>query len=1121
MMDIVGIFTGRAWQSLVAALLHTLWQGAILATLLAAALRSLPSYRPGTRYLLALAAQFVVLLAGLLTWSVLEYRPARPGPWTMATAGPVGRVAAPVPERSALAEPLATSGVDATRGDDGASPWTSVVAAAWLLGVALMLLRTAASVGSAAGLARAPRVGDPAVLAMVGRIREALRIGRPIRVVEVAADRGPAVLGVLWPTLLLPAAAISGLPPDALQALLIHELAHIRRYDYLVNIAQMLVESVLFFNPAVWWIGRQARLEREACCDATAVRLTGRPLEYTRSLAEWAGRSRGAAVAAAWAGDRRPGTLLERVRRVLRPSERPAARVSPSGLLLLMLGGPVLLGLLYRGTSAAVGLAAQVLSPAERIERLKATQAEYAPPMPDVDGQGRLKGTIRTADGKEAARPIWLYHSTDRPGRGGIMGTLAQVRSEFSVEVPAGTTWLTAAPDDYAPFVVGPFTVRPGQTIEGISIVLEAGFPAKIAVFDRRGVPVSGARVSAHRLIDGKGSVGAANGWITDDNGVAIISHAVEQPYNVSVQARGYEPLESVRLTPSAGQTKVVTVKPSRPARGVAVDPQGKPVVGAEVRLYLERSENSSHMHGQHGPVLATTDEAGRFTLDTLKEQPTYLVLVKSKAGGLGLSPNLRAGQDGIRVTVGPKLAIKGKVMPSAGVGVGPRVPAAVTVIQFLGADPQQPSTYPLRTRVTVDRDGRFAAGDLFPCETEIEVDGRIVPVHLDGPETSVRIEPSRPAPRTSTRRVVLRVAAPDGAVAATGAIVTHTYKPGDRMPAIDREVPLEGGRAVVEAPVSAHVWYQSHALVGYWFKDGDVAVEPGDGDQVVDIPAAPAGAIAGQVLDGDGKPAVRGVDVSCRTVEPAPGLRGEVFMADNVRVGAEGRFFLSPLPLGGAYAVNVSRGHNRQVSPPLRLDGSNPTARITLTLAHDAVAEGRVVGPDGRPLAGVPVTLELVHPTAGGGWAPPTPTDDRGRFRFDDLNPDLDGYRAIVDARKDYQPAEVRLRPGGPLVSIRLRRGHRIEGRVVDAKTGRPIPGVTVYARRPEWIPGERNLFEAESKTDDQGRFRFSNLPDGAWHLGDRDGLEWESPHKTHAFGVDGPDPVEIRAVRPVRSDR
>src|SRR5262249_47650370 len=160
---------------------------------------------------------------GLLTWSVLEYRPARPAPSTMATAGPVGRVASPVPKRLASAEPLATAGGDATRGDDGASPGTAVVAAAWLLWGALMLLRTAASVGSAAGLARAPRVGDPAALAMVGRIREALRIGRPIRVVEVAADRGPAVLGVLWPTLLLPAAAISGLPPDALHALLIHE----------------------------------------------------------------------------------------------------------------------------------------------------------------------------------------------------------------------------------------------------------------------------------------------------------------------------------------------------------------------------------------------------------------------------------------------------------------------------------------------------------------------------------------------------------------------------------------------------------------------------------------------------------------------------------------------------------------------------------------------------------------------------------------------------------------------------------------------------------------------------------------------------------------------------------
>ena len=97
------------------------------------------------------------------------------------------------------------------------------------------------------------------------------------------------------------------------------------------------------------------------------------------------------------------------------------------------------------------------------------------------------------------------------------------------------------------------------------------------------------------------------------------------------------------------------------------------------------------------------------------------------------------------------------------------------------------------------------------------------------------------------------------------------------------------------------------------------------------------------------------------------------------------------------------------------------------------------------------------------------------------------------------------------------LRRGHVITGRVLDAKTGWPIPGLTIYAYQ---AGGDRrnagDAFEAEAKTDEQGRFRFSNLPKGSWQLNDRDGLEWASPNKSRAFGVDGPEPIEIQASLP-----
>ena len=104
--------------------------------------------------------------------------------------------------------------------------------------------------------------------------------------------------------------------------------------------------------------------------------------------------------------------MRERILRILRPGERPRARISWGGLLVLLVVGPVVLFGLHRGTRVAVKLAAQVLAPAERLERLKVAQAEYAPleQVQETAGEGKgkvtIKGTIRTPDGLPLLKPI-------------------------------------------------------------------------------------------------------------------------------------------------------------------------------------------------------------------------------------------------------------------------------------------------------------------------------------------------------------------------------------------------------------------------------------------------------------------------------------------------------------------------------------------------------------------------------------------------------------------------------------------------------------------------------------------------------------------------------------------
>ena len=96
----------------------------------------------------------------------------------------------------------------------------------------------------------------------------------------------PTVIGWLRPVVLMPASALSGMGPQQLEAILAHELAHIRRHDYLVNLLQTLVETLLFYHPAVWWLSGRIRVERENCCDDLAVSLCGDPYTYAKALAD-------------------------------------------------------------------------------------------------------------------------------------------------------------------------------------------------------------------------------------------------------------------------------------------------------------------------------------------------------------------------------------------------------------------------------------------------------------------------------------------------------------------------------------------------------------------------------------------------------------------------------------------------------------------------------------------------------------------------------------------------------------------------------------------------------------------------------------------------------------------
>jgi beta-lactamase regulating signal transducer with metallopeptidase domain len=194
-------------------------------------------------------------------------------------------------------------------------PWLPAFVLAWVCGVVILSLRVMCGwLWVQRMTSHGVTPASPFWEQLAVRLSRRLHITRRVRLLESTVVDVPTVIGWMKPVVLLPASALAGLSPHQLEAILAHELAHIRRHDYLVNLLQTLVETLLFYHPAVWWLSRRIRAERENCCDDLAVSLSGDAYTYAKALADLeALRGSGAPLVIAANG----GSLVHRVRRLL------------------------------------------------------------------------------------------------------------------------------------------------------------------------------------------------------------------------------------------------------------------------------------------------------------------------------------------------------------------------------------------------------------------------------------------------------------------------------------------------------------------------------------------------------------------------------------------------------------------------------------------------------------------------------------------------------------------------------------------------------------------------------------------------------------------------------------
>lgn len=339
-------------------LVHFIWEGAVLALLLAAALRLFRPASSPRRYGLACFTLAAMPVAFAVTLAVM-LPVAPPPPAALPGIVPVLPLAAPPPG----AVPVA--GFTLARLLDRLA-W---LVPFWFAGVVFFYARGLAGWMAVRRLRRRGVCAVPPVWQVrLDELAARMRLSRPVALLESCFTESPVLIGYLRPVVLLPLGCLTGLSAGQLECLLLHELAHVRRHDYLVNLLQGVIEGLLFYHPAVWWVSGAVRAERENCCDDAVVEMVGDARAYAATLASLEQR-RALAPRAALAAT--GGNLMARIRRLTMEPRRvhnSAAPAVSAGILLVVF--------------AAALAAWPVKTPAQRRPHAAAQAAEVALAVP-------------------------------------------------------------------------------------------------------------------------------------------------------------------------------------------------------------------------------------------------------------------------------------------------------------------------------------------------------------------------------------------------------------------------------------------------------------------------------------------------------------------------------------------------------------------------------------------------------------------------------------------------------------------------------------------------------------------------------------------------------------------
>ncbi|MCF6283686.1 MAG: M56 family metallopeptidase [Candidatus Hydrogenedentes bacterium] len=899
--------------------------------------------------------------------------------------------------------------------------WHSTLSFAWCVGVFLMLSRLGSNLWATARF-RGEGVAsmDSSVMAVLRTLEARLGMVKAVTLLLHETLPQPASLGFLRPAIILPVSVVTGLDEEHLRAILAHELAHLRRHDYLFNLAQLFVESVLFFNPFVWLLGRTIRLEREACCDRLAAKALENTGDYARALvaASTQFSAFSSPVMNAFGAER--SGIVTRVRRLLQPRAGTGVRVSLLGLLAV--GGVALFTIVALGllTDRTVVYTAQLLSPAERVAHIR---------MIENEAREKSESAI-TINGQvidESGEVITGRLSIQVVGHRNSLSTgAASDAGRFSVKGFKGNVvHVGVSLPGYGPDYQGPFTAGSDGVVEGLVFTLPRGMTNLVLLRNEQGEAITGASVTGGYKM-APNSMSYIFSWTTDDNGAFEVVGGTEIPVRMNVSTPGYQTVEKT-ITLSEGAVHTWILKAGRAVKGVVrSEATGEAIAGARIGHVQSKDMKTGDTHQWGfgiGRSLVSTDDAGAFEINTLKSGTSNIFWIKADGYAMALVQDITEDSSAIDVVLHGGIYLAGVVdllqeqMPRELV-----IKTEVQLAEF---------SYSYYSRTTDVIAGRFHFADLFAGDWRIRKTK-----HL--PETNIQLAKSRddlilstpdPAQQwacTLTLTVPEAYPTPEGEIVIVpaypdpgkGAGHLRSYG-GIRFPVIDGiaelKIPMDSVSFSITTNTNMHmadaIQEKPQGLAGYYLSRTRIRRLPsGEYPTETAAPCLPSGAVTVKIRDAQAQPYVGEVALNLHpsrvTNDWIPDMSIQKFDTD---VGTK---ILQSVLLDEDFKISARVGESYLVSPVIRLTAANPVAEVVLQLWEKRTLHGTVLNSEGTPIEGI--TCWLYYDVAGsitGSYR--GVTDDEGRINIQGIqsNPDVEYRLKIRPEDMPYAPREIKIR--------------------------------------------------------------------------------------------------------------